>query len=71
MNEELTLSYVDKITGHLAFSSDLLSGTSTLIPLDIICENPARKLKVNIAVILGGCTRFIQPADLSVLEQVF
>ena len=65
MNEELTHTFIEKVIGRLSFDARLLVWDAYCCHIMVSTKTKVRQSKVDMAVIPGGCTKFLQPADLS------
>lgn len=67
MNEELTSRYIDKVIGRNIFNSQrrLFVWDSFRCHISENIKNKLNSLNVDMAVVPGGCTKFVQPADVS------
>ena len=65
MNDMLTADYLRKIIGQLSFSKRLLVWDAYKCHTSEATKAELRRLKVDTAVVPGGCTKFIQAADVA------
>ena len=65
MNDATTKDYLLKIIGHEMFQKRLLVWDSFRCHLGKDTKRVLRNLKIDTAVIPGGCTKFVQPANVS------
>ena len=65
MNESLTLQYLERVIGPLCFGKRLLVWDAYRCHLVATVKDRLTQYKVDAAVIPGGCTKFLQPADVS------
>ena len=60
MNENLTLQYLHSTLGRKIFNRRLLVWDSYICHISQAVTQEARKMKVDLAIIPGGCTGIIQ-----------
>ena len=65
MNEELTELWVDNILGSFSFRRRLLSWDTFSCHFTDKIKTKLSKNKVDVALVPGGCTKYIQPPDIS------
>ena len=66
MNNALTPTYVEKILGPSMFlKKRLLVWDSFRCHVSDRTQKKFRQLKIDTAVVPGGCTKYVQPADVS------
>ncbi len=65
MNDSLTADYLKKIIGQLSFRKRLLVWDAYRCHISVATRAELRRLKLDSAIVPGGCTKFIQAADVS------
>ena len=65
MNTELTNVWVDKVLGSFSFRRRLLAWDMYQCHLEESVTNSLNKKKIDVALVPGGCTRYIQAPDVS------
>ena len=65
MNDSLTADYLQKIIGRLSFSKRLLLWDAYKCHTSEATKAELGRLKLDTAVVPGGCTKFIQAADVA------
>uniref|UniRef100_A0A1X7TK98 DDE-1 domain-containing protein n=1 Tax=Amphimedon queenslandica TaxID=400682 RepID=A0A1X7TK98_AMPQE len=65
MNDSLTIEYLRSIIGSLSFSKCLLVWDAYKCHTSTSTQSEASQVKLHTAIIPGGCTKFIQAADVS------
>ena len=66
MNDELKKVWVEEVWGNLAFGKRFLVWDSFKCHISDEMKETVRKMKTVMGVIPGGCTKFLQPLDVSV-----
>ena len=66
INHELTAQWVDKVWGSFAFEQRFLVWDSFKCHISEDIKEHLRKMKTTMRVIPGGCTKFLQPLDVSI-----
>ena len=66
MNDELTAQWVDEVWGSFAFEQRFLVWDSFKCNISEDIKEHLRKMKITMGVIPGGCTKFLQPFDVSI-----
>ena len=66
MNDELTFQWVNEVWGSLAFEQRFLVWDSFKCHISEDIKEHLRKMKTTMGVIPGGCTKFLQPLDVSI-----
>ena len=64
MNDSLTIRYLKSIIGALAFSKRLLVWDAYRCHVSEAVRRECDKLRLHTAVVPGGCTKYIQAADV-------
>ena len=65
-NDELTNVWVEEVWGSLAFGKRFLVWDSFKCHISDEMKETVRKMKTVMGVIPGGCTKFLQPLDVSI-----
>lgn len=65
MNDDLTGDYLDRIIGRFSFTRRLMVWDSFRSHISKKTKSKLRSMRIDSAVIPGGCTGLIQPADVS------
>jgi len=65
MDDTLTQSFIDKVIGNLAFGRRLIVWDSFRAHISAATKKKVKDFKIDMAVIPGGCTRYIQAPDVS------
>ena len=65
MNEQLTHIYIDRVIGQLSFAPRLLVWDAYRCHIMDSTKVKLKTCQVDTAGIPGGCTKFLQPADVS------
>ena len=65
MNQTLTEEWVDKVIGKFSFARRFLTWDSFACHLTDSVKEKLAKSKVHVVVVPGGCTKYIQPPDVS------
>ena len=65
MNDKLTEEYLHKTFGPQLFSKRVLIWNSFQCHLSEATRSVLKSLKIDTIVVPGGCTKFVQPADVS------
>ena len=66
MNDELTAQWVDEVWGSFAFEQRFLVWDSFKCHISEDIKEHLRKMETTMGVIPGGCTKFLQPLDVSI-----
>ena len=66
MNDELTEDWVSQVWGSLAFSKRFLVWDSFKCHISENIKQSLKKMNTVMGVIPGGCTKFLQPLDVSI-----
>jgi hypothetical protein len=64
MNDSLTIDYVGTIVESIAFRNRLLIWDAYRCHISEAVTSELRRLKVHSVVVPGGCTKFVQAADV-------
>ena len=64
MNDTLTIDYLHSIIGTFSFNKRLLVWDAYRCHTSISTREEMTKLRLDTAIVPGGCTKFIQPADV-------
>ena len=65
MNQIQTIEFLEKVFGTFAFGNRLLVWDSFRSHISDQTKEKLKQMKIDIAVIPGGCTKYIQPPDVS------
>ena len=68
MNDELTEDWVSHVWGSLAFNKSFLVWDSFKCHINEKIKETLKKMNTVMGVIPGGCTKFLQPLDVSINE---
>ena len=64
MNDRLTIDYLHSILGRLSFTKRLLVWDAYRCHTSVSTRAETAKLRVHTAIVPGGCTKFVQAADV-------
>ena len=65
MDETLVQKYLSEQIGHAIFGGTRLLVWNSFIPhYSTTSKNVAKKLNIEMAIFPGGCTKYLQPADV-------
>uniref|UniRef100_A0A914HR30 DDE-1 domain-containing protein n=1 Tax=Globodera rostochiensis TaxID=31243 RepID=A0A914HR30_GLORO len=65
MDDALTENYLQRVFGHGFFYNRLLVWDSFRCHISDSTKNALKQFKIDTAVVPGGCTKFVQAADVS------
>lgn len=65
MDENLTKDYLRRVIGNFSFKHRLLCWNAFRCHIMDSVKDVLHKMKIDTAVVPGGCTKYIQPADVS------
>ena len=71
MNDSLTIDYLQSIIGQLSFNKRLLVWDSYHCHISEAVRAETTQLQLHTAIIPGGCTKYIQAADVVWIEYFF
>ena len=64
MNDMLTIDYLHSIVGTFLFTKHLLVWDAYVCHTSVVIRGETAKLRLHTAIVPGGCTKFIQDADV-------